>query len=253
MTPTTLERKRATVEVINGGANRGARQNLQYMRRFNDSSELYQLVPTYVDPIPGRAQTLVAEAGSRGLQANWREGTIESFLGQLPADGQGPLVLNIDRPAMVARSIQSSIPKRMPVESALFYACGYGSLAAARFLLDRGLDPAARNEKGETPLHWACWGPEPEAIKLLLERGAPVCAKDDRFHATPLEMALWTWNNTPEEQVRQRCYEAVALLVRAGAKFDPDNWRDPQQHSTVLDKINSDFRMQKALRGERSR
>ena len=86
MTTTTLERKRTTVDVINGGANRGARQNLPYMRRFNDSSELYQLVPTYVDPIPGRAQTLVGEAGASGVQANWREGTIESFLPQLPAD-----------------------------------------------------------------------------------------------------------------------------------------------------------------------
>src|SRR5262249_37821252 len=136
------------------------------------------------------------------------------------------------------------------IESAFFYACGYGSLAAARFLLDRGVDPAARNQEGETPLHWACWAPEPEAIKLLLERGAPVHVEDDRFHATPLDRALWTWNNTPEEEVRQRCYEAIALLVRAGAKLDPDHWCDPQKHSIMLDKINSDLRMQAALRGE---
>jgi ankyrin repeat protein len=136
------------------------------------------------------------------------------------------------------------------IESAFFYACGYGSLAAARFLLDRGIDPAARNEQGETALHWACWSPEPEAIKLLLERGAPVDAKDNRFHATPLDMALWTWNNKPEEEVRQRPYEAVALLVRAGAKLDPDHWRDADGHSTMLDKISSDLRMQAALRGE---
>jgi ankyrin repeat protein len=141
-------------------------------------------------------------------------------------------------------------PRR--IESAFFYACGYGSLAAARFLLDRGVDPAARNQEGETPLHWACWSPEPEAIKLLLERGAPVHAKDDRFHATPLDMALWTWDKAPKEEVRQRCYEAVAVLVRAGAKLDPDHWRDPQRHSIMLDKINSDSRMQASLRGELS-
>jgi ankyrin repeat protein len=139
-------------------------------------------------------------------------------------------------------------PRQM--ESAFFYACGYGSLAAARFLLDRGVDPAARNQEGETPLHWACWSPQPEAIKLLLERGAPVHVKDDRFHATPLDMALWTWNNASAEEVRRRCCEAIALLVRAGAKFDREHWRDPRKHSTMLDRIGSDARMQAALRGE---
>jgi ankyrin repeat protein len=136
------------------------------------------------------------------------------------------------------------------IESALFYAYGYGSLAAAKFLLERGVTPAARNQEGETPLHWACWSPEPETIRLLLERGALVDVKDNRFHAVPLDMALWTWNNTPDEKVRQRCYEAIALLVQAGAKLDLEHWRDPEKHSTILDKINSDSRMQAALRGE---
>jgi ankyrin repeat protein len=136
------------------------------------------------------------------------------------------------------------------IESAFFYCCGYGSLAGATFLLDRGVDPAARNQEGATPLHWACWGPEPEAIKLLLERGAPVDAKDDRFHATPLDTVLWTWNNASSEEVRLRCYDAVALLVRAGAKFDADHWRDSQKYSAMLEKINADRRIQAALRGE---
>jgi ankyrin repeat protein len=135
-------------------------------------------------------------------------------------------------------------------ESALFYACGYGSVAAAKFLLDRGVDPAARNEQGETPLHWACWGPEPEAVKLLLEHRAPIHVKDNRFHATPLDMALWTWDNKPEAEVRERCYESIALLARAGAKLDPDHWRDPDGRSTMLDRIEADSRMQAALGGE---
>lgn len=136
------------------------------------------------------------------------------------------------------------------IESAFLYACGYGSLAAARFLLEQGVDPAARNQDGQTALHWASWGPEPEAIKLLLESGAPVDVKDDRFHATPLDTALWTWNNASTEEGRQRCYETIALLVRAGAKLDPDHWRDPQKRSVILEKINSDRRMQAALGGQ---
>jgi len=136
------------------------------------------------------------------------------------------------------------------IEAAFRYACGYGSFDAAKFLLERGADPAARNENGQTALHWACWGPEPEIIGLLLERGASVDARDAHFHATPLDTALWTWNNTATEEVRQRCYNAVALLVRAGATLDLNHWRDSQKHSPMLEQINADRRMQAALRGE---
>jgi ankyrin repeat protein len=137
------------------------------------------------------------------------------------------------------------------IESGLLYACGYGRLDTARFLLDRGVDPATRDEDGQTALHWATWAPEIGAIKLLLERGAAVDARDHRFHATPLDMALWTWNNTSEEEARERCYEAIALLARAGAKLDRDHWRDPGKDSSVmLGKVDSDSRMLAALRGE---
>jgi len=137
------------------------------------------------------------------------------------------------------------------IESGLLYACGYGRLDTARFLLDRGIDPVTRNEEGQTALHWAAWAPEIESIKLLLERGAPVDVKDYRFHATPLDMALWTWDNTPDKETRERCYEAIALLARAGAKLDRDHWRDPgKDGSAMLGKIDSDSRMLAALRGE---
>src|SRR5690348_14188370 len=106
------------------------------------------------------------------------------------------------------------------IEAAFRYACGYGRFEAAKFLLERGADPAARNENGQTALHWACWGPEPKIICLLLEHGAPVDARDARFHATPLDTALWTWKNATKEEVRHRCYGAIALLVRAGATLD---------------------------------
>jgi ankyrin repeat protein len=139
------------------------------------------------------------------------------------------------------------------IESGFLYACGYGRLDAAKFLLDRGVDPATRDDDGQTALHWAAWGPEIDAIKLLLERGAPVDVKDYRFHATPLDMALWTWNNTPEEEARERCYEMIALLAKAGAKLDPQQWNDPDEDRPgMLEKIRSDPRMLAALRGEMS-
>src|SRR6185369_8063556 len=137
------------------------------------------------------------------------------------------------------------------VESGFFYACGYGHVDAARFLLDHGVDLATRNDDGQTALHWATWAPHIDCIQLLLEHGARVDAKDERFHATPLDMALWTWNNTSKPEEREDCYRAIAMLARAGARLDRDHWRDPAKDgSPMLEKIDSDPRMLAALRGE---
>jgi ankyrin repeat protein len=145
---------------------------------------------------------------------------------------------------------QRAEPSRQQIESAFLYACGYGSIDAARFLLDRGVDPGARDDEGQTALHWAAWSPQIDVTKLLLQRGAPVDAKDQRFHATPLDVALWSWNNAAEED-REGYYEAVAALARAGGALDRDHWRDRTQgDSPVLRRVDSDARMQAALRGE---
>jgi len=137
------------------------------------------------------------------------------------------------------------------LESGLLYACGYGSLETARFLLDHGVDAAAHDDQGQTALHWAAWTPQVDVVRLLLERGASVEAKDYRFHATALDTALWTWVNAPEEKDRERCYEVVAMLARAGAKLDRDHWREAgKDDSPMLDRIESDSRMLAALRGE---
>jgi ankyrin repeat protein len=139
---------------------------------------------------------------------------------------------------------------RKEVESGLLYACGYGRLETAMFLLDRGIDPSTRDADGQTALHWAAWTPQVTSIRLLLERGATIDAKDFRYHATPLDTVLWTWNKTSESP-RDNCYQAIALLARAGAKLDRDHWRDPgKESSTMLDKIDSDPRMLAALRGD---
>jgi hypothetical protein len=140
---------------------------------------------------------------------------------------------------------------RKQIESAFLYACGYGSRAVAEYLLGRGVDPAARNEDGQMALHWANYGPHLDVIQLLLERGSPVDARDIQFHAAPIDMALWTWSHTEDKAARERCYEAIAMLARAGAKLDPDQWREPgEENSVMLQNIHSDPRMLAALRGE---
>lgn len=135
------------------------------------------------------------------------------------------------------------------IESAFRYACGYGSRAVAEFLLDRGVDPATRDKDGRTGLHWAAYGPHIEIIQLLLDRGTPVDLTDTTFQATAGDMVLWTWDNTSSNIARERCYEAIALLAKAGAQFDPNEFRDAhEERTTILERVSSDPRMLAALR-----
>ena len=76
----------------------------------------------------------------------------------------------------------------------LYYACGrLYNITNIRRYLDEGVDPNhswySRVFNGSTPLHFACYCNNPEAVKLLLERGADVEAIDRRDGHTPLHDA----------------------------------------------------------------
>ena len=131
-------------------------------------------------------------------------------------------------------------------------ACGYGRTNAVEFLLRRGVGiDAMLKHDGATGLHRAAYGGHLDTVKLLLELGARVDAKDDMYHGTPLDWALYPWLCLTGKVERGRFCEVVAVLARAGAKLDPQQWSDPnQERSHMLDEIDSDPRMQAALRGE---
>jgi ankyrin repeat protein len=135
------------------------------------------------------------------------------------------------------------------MESGFLYACGYGRKAVVEFLLERGMDPGFHGDGGRTGLHAAAHNAQVDVVKLLLERGAPVDAKDESYQATPLDVALWIWDTAPDKA--ERCYQVIALLARAGAKLDPRQWSNSDEDdSGMFGKIRSDPRMQAALRGE---
>jgi len=141
---------------------------------------------------------------------------------------------------------------RPQLESAFLFACAYGRSKVVRFLLAEGVDPGASGRDGRNGLHMAGYCAHTEVIQVLLEKGAPVDARDRDYHATPLDVALWTWEHTSDRAERERCYDVVARLVQAGAKFDPEQWRDPQSiKGGMLDRIAADPRMQATLAGER--
>ena len=103
---------------------------------------------------------------------------------------------------------------------------GVGNTDGLRRLLDLGVDVAAPHLEGDiysdvtkesTALHVAAWRAEHAAVRLLLERGAPVHARDGKGR-TPLELAVracvdsyWTHRRSPE---------SVEALLRAGASAE---------------------------------
>jgi len=143
----------------------------------------------------------------------------------------------------------AATPEQM--KNGFAWACEFGRTNVVHFLLRRGMDVHTRlPHDGQTGLHWAACGGHADTVKLLLERGASVSAKDQSYDGSPLEWAVYGWDNLPHRAER-RYYEVVALLVRAGAKLD-SQWfggEDEDRRRAVL-KLRSDPGMLAALRGE---
>ena len=90
-------------------------------------------------------------------------------------------------------------------ETPLMMAALKGNLAAAQQLLSRA---ATVNRPGWSPLHYAATGPEPELVRLLLDRGAAVDARSPNG-STPLMMAARYGSETSVE----------ALLLKGASAF----------------------------------
>jgi ankyrin repeat protein len=133
-------------------------------------------------------------------------------------------------------------PSQDALDSALQYAAGYGHAGVIELLLQHGANPAMADDAGQTPLHWATFGPHVEVTRALLAAGAPVTARDRRFNATPLDWMVHAWANSASASERDRGREVAALLVRAGATPDLDRF-GPQ----IATRVRSDAAMMRAL------
>ena len=130
------------------------------------------------------------------------------------------------------------------------WACEFGRISVVEFLLDQGVSVDTKLKGGETGLHWAAYEGHADALRLLLDRGAPVDLPDETHGGTPLGWALYGWGNIrPRERERRSYYEAVALLVHAGATLDEEWFDGDIERERAAVKMRSDTRMMVALRG----
>ena len=87
------------------------------------------------------------------------------------------------------------------------WAVQEGHGVVVKLLLERGAELEAKDNSGQTPLVWAARNGHEAVVKLLLERGAKLEAKDNDSSLTPLE---WAVKNGHEAVVK--------LLLERGTK-----------------------------------
>jgi ankyrin repeat protein len=102
--------------------------------------------------------------------------------------------------------------------AAVVEAAGSAPAAAVALMLELGFMPDARNGLGEQPLRSAAFAGNAEAVRLLLDAGADVDARDDNFDATPLAYA--TVGSGERAGQLGNWTETVRLLIDAGASRD---------------------------------
>ena len=91
------------------------------------------------------------------------------------------------------------------------------SVEVTKVLLELGGDISRADNYDNTPLHSAASGYRPENVKLLVEQGADLDAKNRIWERTPLEEALVSCRGIDIG----RCAKVAEILVNAGARVTP--------------------------------
>jgi ankyrin repeat protein len=124
-------------------------------------------------------------------------------------------------------------------QASLVSAAERGNSDAVALMLDLGLTPDARGERGETALHAAAYSGSADTVRLLLERGADMEARDTTWNSTPLEWAAVGSGERPANTAYPDWAETVRILLAHGASADgvtsaPDDPKPPSAEVAEL-------------------
>jgi ankyrin repeat protein len=136
------------------------------------------------------------------------------------------------------------LPARLTADDqrALIGATDHGHTEAVRLMLDLGFPPdihAGREGDGATPLHAAAAAGSAATVRLLLERGADIEARDTSWNDTPLGWAIVGSGMRLGHDPGPDWVETVRTLIEAGASTEgivlsPDDEKPPSPEVASL-------------------
>jgi ankyrin repeat protein len=101
------------------------------------------------------------------------------------------------------------------LELALVWAAMHNRADTVSFLLEKGVKNASRDHQQWTALHWAAYLGYPDIVRLLMEKKAPLEARNE-FGGTVLDQTIWA---TVHEGVGEYHIEIIRTLIDAGARI----------------------------------
>ena len=110
---------------------------------------------------------------------------------------------------------------------AMHRAASMGWSAALRLMSSLGFDLTKESTDGGTPLHWAAWHGRVDAVRTLLELGAPIDGRDSTYGSSPV-----AWAAHGSRFCRQsdgEYVEIVGMLLDRGPDYAAsiNRWGEP--------------------------
>ncbi|KAJ1328888.1 ankyrin repeat domain-containing protein 50 [Microdochium nivale] len=114
----------------------------------------------------------------------------------------------------------------------LILASYYGHRTVVKLLLEKGAEIEAKDsEYGRTPLSWAAKNGHEASVKLLLEKGADIEAKDSEYGQTPLS---WAAENGHEAIVKLLLEKGADVEAKDGSGRTPLSWAARKGHEASV-------------------